>query len=77
MNGAWKCYPGAVSVYEWVLHILKQPSLSDHLQLVFPTALLLVDDFSIENRVLGLKCMQHIINNMVCLLFNSFVTIFE
>lgn len=65
LSSSWKCYPAAVACYKWALHLVSQPDLSPYLHLILPTALILVDDFVNENRIIGVHCLQHIIHNVV------------
>lgn len=61
----WKLNPGAVQCFTWLLSSVRASHLADHVQHVLPTALLLVDDFVNENRVIGIRCLSRIIDAMV------------
>lgn len=65
LKETWKEYPAAVESFAWVLGHLKRSYIADNVQHILPTALLLVDDFVNENRVLGIKCLDRVINDMV------------
>ncbi len=39
------------------------PHLSDHLEVVLPPSLNFVDDHEVDNKVLSVTCLQHIISN--------------
>ncbi|CAH1401907.1 unnamed protein product [Nezara viridula] len=64
LKDSWKCFGAAVVCYSWVLKLVESPHLAEHLNNILPTALILVDDFVSENRTLGLKSLEHIINNV-------------
>ncbi|GLH09238.1 Uncharacterized protein GBIM_14343, partial [Gryllus bimaculatus] len=64
LKNTWKAYPAAVSCFCWILPHVKSPHLSDHMDSVLPTALILVDDYESENRLLGIKCLHHIVDNV-------------
>ncbi|KAK6644412.1 hypothetical protein RUM43_000679 [Polyplax serrata] len=64
LKETWKYYPATVVMYRWLLQNIEQPDLSYHLPFILPTALLLVDDFVNENRIIGIHCLNHIINNL-------------
>lgn len=44
---------------------MSRPWLCPHLELVLPPSLLLSDDFQEENKVLGVRCLHHIVLNVV------------
>ncbi|PSN50103.1 hypothetical protein C0J52_04714 [Blattella germanica] len=60
----WKTYPAAVSCYKWILFHVKSPHLGSHLSNVLPTALIVLDDFVLDNRIIGIQCIQHIVENV-------------
>lgn len=60
----WKKNPCYRHIYRRALLQIKLPHLSDHLHLVLPPALLLVDDYMMHNQLLGVSCLQHIIVNV-------------
>lgn len=64
LKESWKNYPAIPQCYSWMLCKVKSPHLSDLLDIVLPTALILTDDFVKEYRLIGLKCLEHIINNV-------------
>ncbi|XP_069682418.1 TELO2-interacting protein 2-like [Periplaneta americana] len=64
LKGTWKTYPAAVSCYQWMLFQMKSPHLSPHLNSVLPTALIILDDYVLENRISGIKCLAHITDNI-------------
>lgn len=60
----WKKNPGAKSVFIWCLNQTSFPVLSQFLENVLPPALLFTDDYMVENKVSGVDCLMHIINNV-------------
>ncbi|XP_053856662.1 TELO2-interacting protein 2 isoform X2 [Vidua macroura] len=60
----WKCNPASKDVFSWALLRVSRPWLCPHLERVLPPALLLSDDFQEENKVLGVRCLHHIVLNV-------------
>ncbi|XP_071310738.1 TELO2-interacting protein 2 isoform X3 [Agelaius tricolor] len=60
----WKCNPASKDVFSWSLLRVSRPRLCPHLERVLPPALLLSDDFQEENKVLGVRCLHHIVLNV-------------
>ncbi|XP_050838839.1 TELO2-interacting protein 2 isoform X8 [Serinus canaria] len=60
----WKCNPASKDVFSWSLLRVSRPWLCPHLERVLPPALLLSDDFQEENKVLGVRCLHHIVLNV-------------
>lgn len=50
-------------IFEWFLGQVKLPHLSEYLDLVLVPSLLCVDDYIPDNKVLGIKCLSHILHN--------------
>ncbi|KAJ9574524.1 hypothetical protein L9F63_008297, partial [Diploptera punctata] len=63
LKNTWKTFPAAISCYHWLLFHIKSPHLGPHLTSVVPTALIILDDFVPENKILGIRCLQHITDN--------------
>ena len=42
---------------------VKMPDFSNHLDVVLPPSLNMVDDHELEYKILGVTCLQHIIDN--------------
>lgn len=64
LKSSWRKYPGAVSGYKWLLLQVPSPHLAEYLDLVSPTALIIIDDHDTERRLTGLHCLSHIINHV-------------
>uniref|UniRef100_A0A8C5IJF7 TELO2 interacting protein 2 n=1 Tax=Junco hyemalis TaxID=40217 RepID=A0A8C5IJF7_JUNHY len=64
----WKRNPASKDVFSWSLLRVSRPWLCPHLERVLPPALLLSDDFQEENKVLGVRCLHHIVLNVAVLL---------
>ncbi|XP_063167544.1 TELO2-interacting protein 2 isoform X2 [Candoia aspera] len=60
----WQCNPATKYVFCFVLQQVQRPWLGDHLEKVLPPSLLLSDDYRIENKILGVQCLHHIIQNV-------------
>lgn len=59
----WKHYPAAVACYKWLLHEIEKPALYNHIEDVLPTALIIVDDYMPDNVLIGLQCLQRIVEH--------------
>ncbi|XP_026282529.1 TELO2-interacting protein 2-like [Frankliniella occidentalis] len=64
LRNSWRKHPGAVASYKWLLFQVYAPNLSEYLDVVSPTALIILDDHDIERRLIGLDCVSHIIGNV-------------
>ncbi|KAG9488549.1 TELO2-interacting protein 2 [Eleutherodactylus coqui] len=60
----WESHPDSKLVFSWMLFRVPRPWLSDFLSRVMPPSLLFSDDYKPENKVLGIRCLHHIINNV-------------
>ncbi|XP_069800444.1 TELO2-interacting protein 2 [Dendropsophus ebraccatus] len=60
----WESHPEASLVFSWLLLQVPRPWLSDFLSRVMPPSLLFSDDYRLENKVLGVRCLHHIIRNV-------------
>ena len=68
LNETWRRYPGAVLAYKWIMCQVHSPNLSQYLNIISPTALIILDDHVLERRLTGLQCLSHIIDNVVSLM---------
>ena len=62
-KSTWKINPAAKHVFSWCVRKIGSPKLGDQLPLVLPPMLLLVDDFQIEHKRLGVSLLKHLIDN--------------
>ncbi|KAM4688774.1 TELO2-interacting protein 2 [Discoglossus pictus] len=60
----WESHPDAKVVFSWMLYQVPRPWLSEFLARVMPPSLLFSDDYRVENKVLGISCLHHIIRNV-------------
>ncbi|XP_073413229.1 TELO2-interacting protein 2 [Dendrobates tinctorius] len=60
----WESHPEAKLVFSWMLFRVPRPWLSDFLSRVMPPSLLFSDDYKPENKVLGVRCLHHIVRNV-------------
>ncbi|KAG5280458.1 hypothetical protein AALO_G00060240 [Alosa alosa] len=60
----WKQNQATKHVFSWILVQVKRPWLVYYLESVFPPSLLISDDHLLENKVLGVHCLHHIILNV-------------
>ena len=59
----WKQNPGLVWVFSTVLIWTKFPYFSFYLIQFLPASLLFIDDYVLDNKLLGIRCLHHIIRN--------------
>ncbi|KAK2146870.1 hypothetical protein LSH36_581g02027 [Paralvinella palmiformis] len=64
MRNNWKQSPSLKHVFQWCLVHVKFPQLSDYLDRVLPACLLLLDDHEVDNQVMGVRCIDHIVDNV-------------
>ncbi|XP_074664358.1 TELO2-interacting protein 2 isoform X3 [Strix aluco] len=60
----WKRNPATKHVFSWTLPHVTRPWLSHYLERVLPPSLLISDDYQEENKILGVRCLHHIILNV-------------
>nr|XP_009935861.1 PREDICTED: TELO2-interacting protein 2 [Opisthocomus hoazin] len=60
----WKRNPATKFVFSWTLPHVSRPWLSHYLERVLPPSLLISDDYREENKILGVRCLHHIILNV-------------
>ncbi|XP_059497203.1 TELO2-interacting protein 2 isoform X2 [Stegostoma tigrinum] len=63
-KNTWKLTPATKHVFWWLLQKVRRPWLAEHLDVVLPPSLLFSDDYRTENKILGVRCLQHIIDNV-------------
>lgn len=63
-KSTWTSYPGARSVFQWCLFNTLYPNLYDYIEKLLPPSLNFVDDYIMDNKVLGIRCLQHIMDNV-------------
>ncbi|KAK8398917.1 hypothetical protein O3P69_004191 [Scylla paramamosain] len=51
--------------YWWILRNTCKDDLGEHLVLLLPPALFIVDDWEDRNKLLGIQCLHHILENTV------------
>lgn len=61
----WKRNEAAKHVFSWLLVRVGRPFLADYLDKVFPPSLLISDDYRLENKILGVRCLHHIVLHVV------------
>lgn len=59
----WKNFPSAVACYTWLVDSAEEPTLKHHVADVLPTALIILDDFVLENQIIGLNCLSRILQH--------------
>ncbi|XP_029891043.1 TELO2-interacting protein 2 isoform X1 [Aquila chrysaetos chrysaetos] len=60
----WKRNPATKFVFSWTLPQVTRPWLSHYLERVLPPSLLISDDYREENKILGVRCLHHIVLNV-------------
>ena len=56
-------YPVAIHVLVWTVTKVRHPYLGEHISMILPPLLLLVDDYRVENRIVGIQILSHVIEN--------------
>ena len=59
----WKQNPASVVCFTAILTELKSPEVGNYLSDILPLLLNLIDDFEAKNKIVGLKCVQHLLSN--------------
>jgi hypothetical protein len=57
-------YPVAIHVLVWSITNVKHPYLGEHISMMLPPLLILVDDYRIQNRLIGIRTLSHVIENI-------------
>uniref|UniRef100_A0A8B9ZEJ6 TELO2 interacting protein 2 n=1 Tax=Anas platyrhynchos TaxID=8839 RepID=A0A8B9ZEJ6_ANAPL len=60
----WKRNPATKHVFSWTLPHVTRPWLSHYLESVLPPSLLISDDYREENKILGVRCLHHLVLNV-------------
>jgi hypothetical protein len=60
----WKRFPGAQAAFSWLLNQFCAPDLSEFLPEFLPFSLRFIDDWETKNKIRGILCLGHIINNV-------------
>ncbi|KAM8972421.1 TELO2-interacting protein 2 [Pelodytes ibericus] len=68
----WESHPDAKLAFTWMLYQVPRPYLSEFLAKVMPPSLLFSDDYKLENKVLGIRCLHHIIKNVPAAEFRQY-----
>lgn len=61
---SWKNNPAVKHVFSWTLQQVTRPWLNQHLERILPPSLLISDDYQTENKILGVRCLHHIVLNV-------------
>ncbi|XP_007940868.1 TELO2-interacting protein 2 [Orycteropus afer afer] len=61
---SWKNNPATKHVFSWTLQQITRPWLNQHLERILPPSLLISDDYQMENKILGIRCLHHIVLNV-------------
>lgn len=59
----WKLNPVTVWSFQWCVHQMEFPHLSNFIELILPPILLLVDDHTTSNKECGTQCLVHMLKN--------------
>ena len=59
----WRQNPMTVAAFSCSLHAVTFPHLSDFIEYVLPPSLLFLDDHMTRNKLIGIECLVHIIEN--------------
>uniref|UniRef100_A0A2K6FI15 TELO2 interacting protein 2 n=2 Tax=Propithecus coquereli TaxID=379532 RepID=A0A2K6FI15_PROCO len=61
---SWKNNPAIKHVFSWTLQQVSRPWLNQHLERILPPSLLISDDYQTENKILGVRCLHHVVLNV-------------
>ncbi|XP_003474784.3 TELO2-interacting protein 2 isoform X2 [Cavia porcellus] len=61
---SWKNNPAVKHIFSWTLQQITRPWLNQHLERILPPSLLISDDYQTENKILGVRCLHHIVLNV-------------
>ncbi|GAB6032075.1 TEL2-interacting protein 2 [Chamberlinius hualienensis] len=59
----WKYNPAMMKGFHWCLFQIQHPFCAEILDVALPLSLLFVDDYVVANRICGIRCLHHILNN--------------
>ena len=62
-KSTWKINPAAIETFAWCVFNVRSSELAEQLELVLPPMLLLVDDFQVEHKCLGIRLLHHLTDN--------------
>ncbi|KAJ7393650.1 TEL2-interacting protein 2 [Desmophyllum pertusum] len=63
LKDTWKKSPLACHVLVWCTMQVKHPYIGEHFAKLMSPLLLLIDDYEVENKELGFKCLKHVVDN--------------
>ncbi|XP_051166075.1 TELO2-interacting protein 2-like [Leptopilina boulardi] len=63
LKDTWKTYPASIICYKWFVTQLTKSTIINYFNDIIPTALIILDDFEMENRILGLQCISEIVKH--------------
>ena len=63
LKDSWKQNPMTVTAFIFCLQQMTFPHLSDFIECVLPPSLLFLDDYMTRNKLTGIQCIVHIIEN--------------
>ncbi|XP_074143321.1 TELO2-interacting protein 2 [Sminthopsis crassicaudata] len=61
---SWKNNPATKHIFSWTLYQVTRPWLNHYLERILPPSLLISDDYQNENKILGVRCLHHIVLNV-------------
>ncbi|XP_078360633.1 TELO2-interacting protein 2-like [Oculina patagonica] len=64
LKDTWKKFPLACHVLVWCTMQVKHPYIGEHFAKLMSPLLLLIDDYEMESKTLGFKCLKHVVDNM-------------
>lgn len=71
LKDTWKTYPSSIICYKWFVSLLTKSQIIIHFGDIIPTALIIIDDFETDNKILGLECLSEIVSH--CYMEKQFV----
>ncbi|KAG8233704.1 hypothetical protein J437_LFUL014308 [Ladona fulva] len=61
---SWKQHPAAFKCYRWILFSMKEEQMCENIEDVLPPTLVAIDDYEMNNQILGIECLSHIMTNI-------------
>lgn len=64
LKDTWMHNPSSCYMFHWLLNHVKHPHLADYLSDVFPPPFMFVSYHAVDQKVIGLKCFEHLLDNV-------------
>ncbi|GFR15539.1 hypothetical protein TNCT_277341 [Trichonephila clavata] len=64
LKDTWMLNPSSCYIFYWLLSHVKHPDLADYLGDVFPPPFMFVSYHNVDQKVIGIKCFDHLLDNV-------------